>query len=422
MATSVPRHAEYALRTLFKRCLECADVQPSCPKCKTGETCIQQPGDGCNTCAQAVCVPAAQAGLQSSGGGGPNVGAIAGGVVGGVVFIAIVTFIIWRFCIRPRYKDYETDEAEYFDDEGAYAGSDHEKSPHVAESSFRPTSQARQSHHSVRSVASSAMTRASNVIQIAFIPGITDRSGQHGSGSDVPPVPSIPMSHQRNTVSSTASTIDRGNHPGTPDYFLTPADLAGGVGASRWSQFSNSTDDSEDIRSMRHHSLASSLARESVSSTIYHDGQTGTAMATPVGKAAVVSVRPSNANTPQDSTGHVPQVPAVDYGKYGEGKKIDEPAEKKAHPLATSTTADPEKSTGTDESEPEQPQKKTSNRQLAVAIEEATRRASRQPTHGGLGSVGAGGQSKSGQLAVPDNVKEETESSPFSDSNAVSTP
>ena len=367
-----------------------------------------------------------QAGLPTSGGGGPNVGAIAGGVIGGVVFIAVVTFVIWRFCIRPRYKNYETEEEDYSDEYAIDSEEIEKTSPRTIEGSFRPASQARQSHHSTRSVASTVMTRASNVIQIAFIPGITDRNHHNDSDSDIPPVPSIPLSQQR-TVSS-ASSINRGNHPGSPDHFFTPADLAGGSG-SRWSQFSNSTTDSEDIRSLRPQSLASSLARESVASTIFHDGQAATATATPIaasqvqgvrGRANMVSVKPSNPTSPPGAPGHVPEVPNVDYFKYGDAKNAAEAGDRKPHPLATSTTANgSEEKLATGDGEQT---KKPSNRMLAVAIEEATRRASRAPTHAGLGGVGPG-QGKSSQLAKPDeDVLRERDPSPFSDSNAVSTP
>ena len=354
-------------------------------------------------------------------------GAIAGGVIGGVAFIAILTFIIWRFCIRPRYSRYEN-EQEYSEDYTPYQ----EKSSSREDEDYTPTSQVRNSTHSVRSVASTVMTRASNVIQIAFIPGITDRQGH--PISDVPPVPTIPNTEQENrwTGSAAVSPIDRNSHAATPDHFFTPADLTGP--ASRWSQFSNSTDDSEDIRSTRHQSLASSLARESVASTIIHDSHAA-AIAQPMsasqvqavrGKANVVSVKPSTGSTPASAGGYVPEVPAVDYFKYGDAKNKALASEErdKLRPLAQATTpaatSDTEKG-GSSAGESEK-SKKPSARLLAVQIEDATRRASRQPTHGGLGSVGSGAQGKSSQLAKPEGEMRNRDPSPFSDSNAVNTP
>ena len=413
--------AEYALRQIFRRCLECAPEQTLCPPCTESQTCVQKPGDGCTTCTQAVCVSKSEAGVPQttpqSSGGGPNVGAIAGGVVGGVAFIAILTFVIWRFCIRPRYN---YPEEEYSDE---YNNELSEKSP----GDYAPTEQARNSTHSVRSVASTVMTRASNVIQIAFIPGITDRQG-HDDGS-IPPVPAIP-GHQRSQTGSTNSPANR--HPGTPDHFFTPADLGGD---SRWSQFSNSTTDSEDIRSIRPHSLASSLARESVASTIFQGHQ-----ATPMsaaqgvrGKANVVSVKPSTGNTPS-ATGHVPEVPVVDYFKYGDQKKKEQETPKDTTELhsedspahtGSGETSVPdvsvtgsEATTGKDSND-----KKPSSKMLAAAIEEATRRASKQPTHGGLGSLGPKASGQSSQLAHPQASQlRERDPSPFADSNAVHTP
>ena len=363
-----------------------------------------------------------QTSTQSSG-SKTNVGAIAGGVVGGVAFIAIITFVIWRYCIRPRYNYPEDDSSEEFNQY-----QDQEKSP----DQFTPTEKARNSTPSVRSVASTVMTRASNIIQIAFIPGITDRQG-HNDDS-VPPVPRIPE-NQRNTISSTHSRAT--GHAGTPDHFFHPADLA--ATGSRWSQFSNTTTDSEDVRSTRHQSLASSLARESVASAIFQDHQ-----ATPMsasqgvrGKANVVSVKPSATTTP-NSASHIPEVPAVDYFKYAEHKKKVSDGNDQASsgttlrptiveptPIGSSASAsgsDPPssvKENGLDG-------KKPSPKMLAAAIEDATRRASRQPVHGGLGSVGPKQGGQSSQLAQPGSSAQgglrERDPSPFSDSNAVHTP
>lgn len=50
---------------------------------------------------------------------------------------------------------------------------------------------ARQSTRSAHSIASTVFTRASNVIQIAYIPGVTVRSPPESPGL-IPPVPSLP--------------------------------------------------------------------------------------------------------------------------------------------------------------------------------------------------------------------------------------
>lgn len=179
----------------------------------------------------------------SSSSGGSNVGAIAGGVVGGLAFVAILTFLIWWFVIRKRRQ------AQLAEQEAA-GSVRHERS------------------RSMQSVASTVLTRASNVIQIAYIPGVTNRSPPDTPGTLVPPVPPIPSSH------TSAYSGDQ--------YLFTPRDL-------RDSRYSNASSDRR--------SIATSLARSSVATTIYRND----AVVMPIpaqqaraGKAAVVSVKPGD--------------------------------------------------------------------------------------------------------------------------------
>ena len=144
---------------------------------------------------------------------------------------------------------------------------------------------ARASTHTVGSIASTVLTRASNIIQIAYIPGVTNRSAPSTPGLLVPPVPPIPIA-----LSPTGSSPRY-----EQEHFFMPGDL-------RDSTYSGISD-------------RTSYARTSVASTIYGKN----AIVSPVpaqtvirGKAAVVSVR-SNGGTPGDLT---PPVPSVDYGRY----------------------------------------------------------------------------------------------------------
>lgn len=100
-------------------------------------------------------------------------GAIAGGVVGGVVALAIILFLIWWFVVRKRRNA---------------QGSEEEKDNSV----FNAAREARQS---TQSIASTVLTRASNVIQIAYIPGVTNRSPPDTPNTLVPPVPPLPGAH-----------------------------------------------------------------------------------------------------------------------------------------------------------------------------------------------------------------------------------
>lgn len=206
-------------------------------------------------------MPAASTSTPSSGSGGSDAGAIAGGVVGGLAAIAIITFLVWWFVIRKRRQ------AQAAQQKSAAGSARHERS------------------RSMQSIASTVLTRASNVIQIAYIPGVTNRSAPETPGTLVPPVPPIPSTH-----ASSASS---------DQYLFTPGDL-------RDSRYSNATSDRR--------SIATSLARSSVATTIYRND----AIVMPIpaqqaraGKAAVVSVKQGNGMSSDSLPLNIIEAPAV---------------------------------------------------------------------------------------------------------------
>ncbi|KAL3424604.1 Protein OPY2 [Phlyctema vagabunda] len=273
---------EASFHTLFRRCVTgCATETPSCPTCPDGQICQLIP-PSCDACQSTTCVASASSSSNSSPSSsksddGPNTGAIAGGVIGGVLAIAIITYLVWRFCIKTKRQQYE--QEDWIQDHGE------EDDGLPAEKDFTMRRDARASTHTVGSIASTVLTRASNIIQIAYIPGVTNRSAPSTPGLLVPPVPPIPIA-----LSSAASS------PRYEDeHFFMPGDL-------RDSTYSGISD-------------RTSYARNSVASTIYGKN----AIVSPVpaqtvirGKAAVVSVR-SAGHSPGELT---PPVPSVDYGKY----------------------------------------------------------------------------------------------------------
>ncbi|KAG0652237.1 Overproduction-induced pheromone-resistant 2 [Hyphodiscus hymeniophilus] len=268
---------------LFRRCVTgCPNQTPACPACADNEICSLVPPT-CDACQKTICVassaaPSTISSSSKSSSSGPNVGAIAGGVIGGVVAIAAVTYLVWKFCIKNKRQQYEQEDwAE-----------DHEESTE-AEKDFAMRRDARASTHTVGSIASTVLTRASNIIQIAYIPGVTNRSAPSTPGLLVPPVPPIPI------ALSSASSTPRYEH----EHFFMPGDL-------RDSTYSGISD-------------RTSYARTSVASTIY--GKNAVVSPVPAqtvirGKAAVVSVKSNGASTPGELT---PPVPFVDYGKYSIG-------------------------------------------------------------------------------------------------------
>jgi protein OPY2 len=211
---------------------------------------------------------------------------IAGGVVGGIFLIALLVFVIWKFVLKGRRHAVveEWDPADY----------PLEKPGSVV--SIRD-SRSRASTHTVASVATTVLTRASNVIQIAYIPGVTNRqastpqsptSSTHGV--PVPPVP-IPTNPPNETLSATASG----------QFLFLPSDL----------RDSTYTDLSE-LDAATRKSISPSLARQSYASTVFHQES---AMPTAVLKAKPSLVSVSKSST-ADSPCPTPPVPSIDPTKF----------------------------------------------------------------------------------------------------------
>jgi hypothetical protein len=260
--------------------------------CASNEVCIQTT-QTCDACAQVVCAVDPMAAPTASN--KPNVGAIAGGVVGGVAAIAILTFIVWKYCLKGKRRPYEEADFQEMDL--------HEQEKH-ADNDFQSRRSARASTHTVASMASSVLTRASNIIQIAYIPGVTNRSGPGSPDLLVPPVPPIPAMSPSSNMSSPYSTQDQ--HFFLPDF--------------RDSMASQST--------AGRTSIAPSLARASVASTMYRQN----AIVSPLpaqtivrGKAAVVSVK-SNGSSPSLTPGaETPPVPSIDPKHSNKSLRVQMP-------------------------------------------------------------------------------------------------
>lgn len=273
---------------LVKRevCVECDSTQKLvCPSCLPTEQCQFFLPTTCTECARAYCAPSetSAATPQKSSNNTPSVGAIAGVVVGGVAAIAIVAYLVWRFCIKTRRQPIEQEEWDV----------DQEQSADAAEKAFAQRRDQRASTHTVHSIASTVLTRASNIIQIAYIPGVTNRATPTSPTLLVPPVPPIPIALSQ--ASTPASTEEQ--------HFFVPGDLRD----STYSALSGYTDRTSYART-------SYAPRSSVASTIYGKN---VVVATPQtgmrAKPEMVSVRSGNL---KNSGGSTPPVPSVDYEKY----------------------------------------------------------------------------------------------------------
>ncbi|KAF2718776.1 hypothetical protein K431DRAFT_305787 [Polychaeton citri CBS 116435] len=287
---------ERTMRTIFKRCKQCPSETPSCPpNCKANEICSLVPVD-CNECAYMVCIANPNPAPKSNG---PNVGAIAGGVVGGVAFMAVVVFCFYWFWIRKRRQQQEADgwvsEDEWEEEEDDIA-----QQKLGGERRFTAfKSQDALSTRTRGSVANSILSRASNIIQIAFIPGVTTRNGSgHNSLLNNSPVPPVPAA-QRNTPRSPLSNQDDA-------LFFRPGDLRDSTYSGTESLGSNR----DTQYNLRHQSITPSLARSSVaSSTVYRDDATSVPMPATQGvraAARMISVRSNISGDDQASDSSTP--------------------------------------------------------------------------------------------------------------------
>lgn len=222
-----------------------------------------------------------------------NVGAIAGGVIGGVAFVAILTFLVYWFCIRKKRQEYDEQYSEHGLEKRSTLGANR---------------QARQSTRSVGSIASTVLTRASNVIQIAYIPGVTNRSPPDTPAHTIPPVPPVPVTPFNSARNSALLSPNYAQD----QHFFMPGDI-------RDSTYSGMSDRTDGTRN----SITPSLARSSVATTMYRSN----AIVSPMpaqqalrGKPAVVSVR-SGTSTP---VGHeqAPAVPEITQAQLNKAEAI----------------------------------------------------------------------------------------------------
>jgi len=286
---NISSEVERTLRTIFKRCVQCPDENPTCPPCSNSEICSLVPTD-CNTCAHMVCVRNPSSSTPSSG---PNVGAIAGGVVGGVAFVGLVVFLLWYLWIRKKRAQQEAEAEEWEEDDIAQQKSVHH---------FQAMQQDAASTRTRGSFANSLLSRASNIIQIAYIPGVTNRNGSgHNSlmgSSPVPPIPAARRDMPRSPLVNDDGAL-----------FFRPGDLRD----STWS--ASSMGDKRDTQ----YSLTPSLARSSVTSGIYRDDGTEVPMpAQQIVRAAprMVSVRSGSSHSPGETPGSQTPVSASDHSDF----------------------------------------------------------------------------------------------------------
>ncbi|KAB8576207.1 hypothetical protein FH972_025735 [Carpinus fangiana] len=395
---------EDTFRTLFRRCVACPDTAPACPDCADDEWCTAV-SPTCSQCAYRTCVKSVDTGAVNTGSNAPsssgtNIGAVVGGVIGGIAAIALVTFIIWRFCIKSRRN--VADEWIEPEKDG--------------NSQWDARAQARASTHTVGSLASTVMTRASNVIQIAFIPGIEGRD----NAEHVPPVPAVPMNtNDHNSPSSSYHNIpqDSPHSTGQDHYFMPRGSTYSGFTDDSNVRYSQATSIAPSLmtRNSMAPSISPSLQRQSVASTIFGDGNAtavGPAQTAYRGRANVVSVKPGSASGPGGA--FVPDMPSIDLSKYGQAATAHQQSATQMPVLkvngatliednASSHSSNKSSALASPQEQSSAQEPARSSSHIAAQIQAATMRASKQPEHGGLGGI-------------------KRDPSPFSDENEVTTP
>jgi len=235
----------------------------------------------CTQCAVAKCIDVNSSGTEnttnSGGSSKSSAGPVAGGVIGGFVVLGLLGFFFfWRHKNKKRKEREATAEKE---------------------ASFGSSRAARASTHTVASI-SSTTTRASNVIQIGYLPGVMNRSAPSTPGQFIPPVPPLP-----------GHGIPEIRYPQSPD---------------KGTFFS-----ADDILRASVYTTGDHDPRASVATTIYRNNAIVSPVAANVvrlGKAAVVTVKggPSVVTTPQ--LGNAPPVPAVDLSQYDKAAIPPSPA------------------------------------------------------------------------------------------------
>lgn len=206
-----------------------------------------------------------------------------------MVAIAVLSFLVWKFCVKNRRRTLEQEP-----------WNEQETTENV-EAGYTDREPSVRTRHSI---ASTVLTRASNIIQIAYIPGVTNRATPTSPGLLVPPVPPIPIAISE--ASTPSATEDQ--------HFFVPGDLRD----STYSNLSGYTDRTSYART-------SYAPRSSVASTIYGKNpviiapaQTGMRI-----KPGMVNVRSATATSPGIIT---PPVPNVDYDKYNSALLVRPPS------------------------------------------------------------------------------------------------
>ncbi|KAH3663701.1 hypothetical protein OGAPHI_005102 [Ogataea philodendri] len=155
-------------------CVSCTDSLPACPQCAETELCLQT-SRTCSACPTRYCAnsttssasSSASATTKSSSLSSAKVGGIAGGVAAFAFLILVGLFyVLYKKWYKKRYP---YGFFYYFEDDD----DEQDKEQFIGDQ----VRQRRNSQSTLTTVANSVLTKASNVINVTYIPGVTTRNG-----------------------------------------------------------------------------------------------------------------------------------------------------------------------------------------------------------------------------------------------------
>ncbi|KAF4415357.1 OPY2 [Fusarium acutatum] len=176
------------------------------PECSDSESCRYTVPLYCAQYATSTSKGDAEA-ESKKGGCGLTIGIIVG-IIASLVIILAATYLVWRFYIKPKRS--QSHKSIHVEDMDPMQGS--EKDAASRRTSLLST-------HTVHSMAPTILTRASNIIQIAYIPGVTNRAAPTSPNIVVSSVPLIPMRH----------TEGNRGHENNDQRSFIPCDLQGSI-------------------------------------------------------------------------------------------------------------------------------------------------------------------------------------------------
>jgi len=167
-----------------------------CPSCDSGEECLLTV-QSCHECPKYYCKNIGGSSSSSSGPSASTIGGLAGGITGGLlVLIGVGSYLFYRFYFKKKLAFNRVNHKEFYFDDDIEINFRHNH-PDAQNGQRGGNGSGNNQSSSRNSLATTMFTRASNIIPIAYIPGVT-----------IGPNTSSGNSNSRASQYSEANTID----------------------------------------------------------------------------------------------------------------------------------------------------------------------------------------------------------------------